>query len=62
MLRGLINDAKSAAGAVVAKWAMRALVAVPFVVFALGFATAGAALVERRSSGSLGNRNDLRKT
>ena len=38
MFRGLINDAKSAAGAVIAKYAVRASVAVPFV-FALGFAT-----------------------
>ena len=39
MFRGLINDAKSAAGAVIAKYAVRASVAAPFVI-ALGFATA----------------------
>jgi uncharacterized membrane protein len=44
MLRGLINDAKSATGTVVAKYAVRASVAVPFVI-ALGFATAGITLV-----------------
>ncbi len=44
MLRGLINDAKSAAGRVVAKYAVRASVAVPFVI-ALGFATAGITLM-----------------
>lgn len=44
MLRGLINDAKSAAVAVVAKYAVRASVAVPFVV-ALGFVTAGITLM-----------------
>jgi hypothetical protein len=48
MLRGLINDAKSAAGAVVAKYAVRASAAVPFVI-ALGFAVAAIAamLVDR---------------
>ena len=44
MFRGLINDAKSAAGSVVAKYAARASVAVPFVV-AFGFATAGITLM-----------------
>jgi hypothetical protein len=39
MFRGLINDAKSAAGSLIAKYLARASVAVPFVV-ALGFATA----------------------
>ena len=39
MFRGLINDVKSAAGSVIAKYLARASVAVPFVV-ALGFATA----------------------
>ena len=43
MFRGLINDAKSAAGSVVAKQAARASVVVPFMI-ALGFATAAAAL------------------
>jgi Na+/melibiose symporter-like transporter len=40
----LINDAKSAAGSVVAKYAARASVAVPFVV-AFGFATAAGTLM-----------------
>jgi hypothetical protein len=44
MFRGLINDAKSAAGSLVAKYLARASVAVPFVV-ALGFATAAVTLV-----------------
>lgn len=39
MFRGLINDAKSAAGSLIAKYLARASVAVPFVA-ALGFATA----------------------
>ncbi|HWB46235.1 MAG TPA: hypothetical protein VG900_12400 [Hyphomicrobiaceae bacterium] len=39
MFRGLINDAKTAAGAVVSKYVMRASVAVPFIV-AAGFAIA----------------------
>src|ERR1700674_4353053 len=39
MFRGLINDVKSAAGSVIARYLARASVAVPFVV-ALGFATA----------------------
>ena len=39
MFQGLINDAKSAVGSLVAKYLARASVAVPFVV-ALGFATA----------------------
>jgi hypothetical protein len=43
MFRGLINDAKSAAGSLVAKYLARASVAVPFVV-ALGFATAAVTL------------------
>lgn len=48
MFRGLINDAKSAAGAVVAKYAARLTVAVPFLA-AAGFATAALTLqlVER---------------
>ena len=44
VFRGLINDAKSAAGAVVAKYAARASVAVPFLV-AVGFATAAVTLM-----------------
>lgn len=43
MFRGLINDAKAAAGSVVSKYAVRVTVAVPFLI-ALGFATAGATL------------------
>jgi uncharacterized membrane protein len=44
MFRGLINDAKSAAGSLVAKYLVRASVAVPFVV-ALGFSTAAITLM-----------------
>lgn len=40
MFRGLINDAKAAAGSVVSKYAVRASVAVPFLI-GFGFATAG---------------------
>jgi hypothetical protein len=43
MFRGLIDDVKSAAGSVVAKYAARASVAVPFII-ALGFGTAGVTL------------------
>ena len=43
MFRGLINDVKAAAGSVVSKYAVRASVAVPFVI-AAGFATAGVTL------------------
>jgi hypothetical protein len=48
VFRSLINDAKSAAGALIGKYAIRASVAVPFVV-AGGFATTAGtlALVER---------------
>ena len=48
MFQGLINDAKSAAGSLIAKYLARASVAVPFVI-ALGFATAAITfmLVER---------------
>jgi hypothetical protein len=48
VFRALINDAKSAAGAVIGKYAIRASVAVPFVV-AVGFGIAALtlALVER---------------
>jgi hypothetical protein len=44
VFRGFINDLKSAAGSVVAKYAARASVAVPFII-ALGFATAGITLM-----------------
>lgn len=44
MFEGLINDAKSAAGSVIAKYLARASVAVPFLV-ALGFATAAVTLM-----------------
>ena len=44
MFRGLINDAKSAAGSVVAKQAARASVVVPFMI-ALGFVTAAVAVM-----------------
>jgi hypothetical protein len=44
VFRGIINDAKSAAGSVVEKYAARASVAVPFII-ALGFATAGVTLM-----------------
>jgi uncharacterized membrane protein len=44
MFRGLINDAKSAAGSLIAKYLARASVAVPFVI-ALGFATAAITLM-----------------
>ena len=43
MFRGLINDATVAAGSVVSKYAVRASVAVPFMI-ALGFGTAGLTL------------------
>ena len=39
MLRGLISDAKSAAGSLIAKYLARASVVAPFVI-ALAFATA----------------------
>jgi hypothetical protein len=44
VFRSLINDAKSAAGAVIGKYAIRASVAVPFLV-AAGFGTAATTLV-----------------
>jgi hypothetical protein len=44
MFRGLINDAKSAAGSLVAKYLARASVAMSFVV-ALGFVTAAVTLM-----------------
>ena len=48
MFRTLINDAKSAAGAVVGKYAIRVSVALPFII-AFGFGTAAAtlALIDR---------------
>jgi hypothetical protein len=48
MFRGLINDAKVAAGSLIGKYVARASVAVPFIV-ALGFGTAALAvfLVDR---------------
>jgi hypothetical protein len=44
MFRGLINDAKAAAGSLVGKYLVRASVAVPFVV-AIGFAVAAITLM-----------------
>jgi hypothetical protein len=44
MFKGLINEAKSAAGAMIGKYLARASVAVPFVI-ALGFATAAITLM-----------------
>jgi hypothetical protein len=44
VFRSLINDAKSAAGSVIGKYAIRASVAVPFVI-AAGFGTAATTLV-----------------
>ncbi len=44
MFRGLINDAKTATGSLVAKYLARVSVAVPFIV-ALGFATAAVTLM-----------------
>jgi len=44
VLQGIINNAKAAAGSIVAKYAARASVAVPFIV-ALGFATAAVTLM-----------------
>ena len=44
MFRTLINDAKSAAGSVIGKYAIRVSVAVPFLV-AAGFATAAGTLL-----------------
>lgn len=48
MFRGLINDAKAAAGSLVAKYLMRASVAVPFVVgFGFGVAALTVLLVDK---------------
>ena len=52
MFRTLINDAKAAAGAVIGKYAVRASVAVPFVV-AAGFGTAALTLVLVERFGSV---------
>ncbi len=52
MLRALINDAKTAAGAVIGKYAIRASVAVPFLV-AAGFATAAITLLLTERFGAL---------
>lgn len=52
MFRTLINDAKSAAGAVVARYAVRASVAVPFLV-AAGFGTAALTVILVERFGSL---------
>ena len=52
MFRTLINDAKSAAGSVVAKYAMRTSVGVPFLV-AAGFGVAALTLVLAERFGSL---------
>ena len=50
MFRCLINDAKSAAGSVVTKYAVRASVTVSFVI-ALGFTTAAITLMLVERSG-----------
>jgi hypothetical protein len=52
VLRALINDAKTAAGAVIGKYAIRASVAVPFLV-AAGFATAALTLLLTERFGAL---------
>ena len=52
MFRSLINDAKSAAVSVLAKYAVRASVAVPFLV-AAGFGTAALTLVLAERLGAL---------
>lgn len=52
MFRSLINDVKSAAAAVIGKYAVRASVAVPFVV-AAGFGTAALALILVERFGSV---------
>ena len=44
MFRGLINDAKSAAGSLIARYLARASVAVPFIV-AIGFGVAAITLL-----------------
>ncbi len=52
MLRALINDAKTAAGAVIGKYAIRASVAVPFLI-AAGFGTAAITLLLTERFGAL---------
>jgi hypothetical protein len=52
VFRTLINDAKAAAGAVIGKYAVRASVAVPFVV-AAGFGTAASTLILAERFGSM---------
>jgi hypothetical protein len=52
MFRALINDAKTAAGAVIGKYAIRASVAVPFVV-AAGFGTAALTVLLAERFGAL---------
>jgi hypothetical protein len=52
VLRTLINDAKAAAAAVIGKYAVRASVAVPFVV-AAGFGTAALTLILVEKFGSV---------
>jgi hypothetical protein len=52
VFRTLINDAKAAAGAVIGKYAVRASVAVPFVV-AAGFGTAALTLMLAERFGSM---------
>lgn len=52
MFRSLINDAKSAAGAVIGKYAMRVSVAVPFLV-AAGFGTAALTILLADRLGSI---------
>jgi hypothetical protein len=52
MFRGLINDAKAAAGSLVGKYLMRASVAVPFIV-AIGFGVAALTVVLVEKFGSL---------
>jgi len=52
VLRALINDAKTAAGAVIGKYAIRASVAVPFLIGA-GFGTAAITLLLTERFGAL---------
>jgi hypothetical protein len=52
MFRGLINDAKTAAGSLVGKYLVRASVAVPFLV-AIGFAVAAITLLLVETFGAI---------
>jgi hypothetical protein len=52
VLRALINDAKTAAGAVIGKYAIRASVAVPFLI-AAGFGTAAVTLILTERFGAM---------